>query len=89
MGSEAFVTGRNIISDMARNTDTDAKIRDIVRRNVTELALRVINKLIGRGRRRKRDMTSAKIGGKFKKAKIQTKAKKKQTKAKGRRRKKL
>jgi hypothetical protein len=38
MGSEALVTGRNIITDMARNTDPNAQLRDIVRRNVTESA---------------------------------------------------
>ena len=47
VGSEALVTGRNIISDMA---NPDAKIRDVVRRNVTESAHRVLNKLSGRGR---------------------------------------
>jgi len=36
VGSEALVTGRNIISDMARNTDPNAKIHDIVRRKGTE-----------------------------------------------------
>ena len=30
VGSEALVTGRKIISDMAWHTDPDAKIRDIV-----------------------------------------------------------
>ena len=60
VGSEALVTGRNIISDMARNTDPDEKIRDIVRRNVTESVHNVINKLSGqgakvRGRRRLRE----------------------------------
>jgi len=35
MGSEALVTGQNIITDMARNTDPNAKIRDILRRKVT------------------------------------------------------
>ena len=89
VGSEALVTGRNIISDMAWNTDSDAKIRDILRRKVTESTHRVINRLSGRGRKRKRVETSAKIGGKAKKAKKQAKAKKKQTKAKGERRKKL
>ena len=32
VGSEAIVTGRNI-TDMAQNTDPNAKIRDIVHRN--------------------------------------------------------
>jgi hypothetical protein len=36
VGSEAIVTGGNIITDMAQNTDPNAKIRDIVRRNMTE-----------------------------------------------------
>ena len=34
---------------MARNTDPDAKIRDIVRRKVTESAHRVINRIAVRG----------------------------------------
>ena len=84
MGSVAYVTGRNIISDMARNRDPDVKIRDIVRRNVTESAHMVINKLIGLVCKRKSVVTSAKFGGKAKKVKKQLKAKKrKQTKAKG------
>ena len=42
VGSEAIVTGRNIIGDMAWNTDPNARIRDTVRRNGTEWAHRVI-----------------------------------------------
>ena len=49
VGSEALTTGLNIITDMTRNTELNAKIRDIVRRNVTESAHRVINKLSGHG----------------------------------------
>ena len=48
VGSEAIVTGRNIIGDMAPNTDPNARIRDIVRRNMTESAHRVIKKLSAR-----------------------------------------
>ena len=69
VGSETLVTGRSI-TDMARDTDTNAKVRDIVRRNVTESALSVTNKLSGQGRKRKRT-TSSKSGGKAKKAKKQ------------------
>ena len=47
MGSEAIVTGRNIITDMAQNTDPNPKIRDIVRRNMAESVHRVIKKLSG------------------------------------------
>ena len=73
VGSKALVTGRNIISDMA---NPDAKIRDVVRRNVTESAHRVLNKLSDRGRKRKR--VAAKIGGgRAKRVKKQPKAKKK------------
>jgi len=43
MGSEALEIGRYIITDMASNTDPNAKIPDILHRNVTELAYRVIN----------------------------------------------
>jgi hypothetical protein len=56
---------------MARNTDPNARIRDTVRRNGTEWAHRVIKKLSGKGRKRKR-ATSAKRGGKTKKAKRQS-----------------
>ena len=49
---EALVTRRNIISDIARNTNRNSKIRDILRRKVTESAHRVINKLIGQRRKR-------------------------------------
>ena len=49
MVSEALVTGRNIINDVA---DSNAKIRNILRRNVTESAHRLINKLSGQGRKR-------------------------------------
>ena len=66
VGSEALVTGRNIMSDIAQNTDPHANIRDIVRRNMTESAHRVIKKLSGQGRKRKR-ATSAKGRGKVKK----------------------
>ena len=45
--SEALVTGRNTISDMAWNTNPDEKIHDIVRRKVTDSAHGVINKLRG------------------------------------------
>ena len=43
--SVAIVTGRNIIGDMARNTVPNARIRDIVCKNVTESAHRIIKKL--------------------------------------------
>ena len=59
VGSEALVTGHNIIYDMARNSAPDAKRRDIVCRNVTESVHTVINRLSGQGRKRKR-ATSAK-----------------------------
>ena len=69
MGSEAIVTERNI-SYMAQNTDPNARIRDIVRRNMSESAHRVIKKLSGQGRKRKW-ATSTKVGGKAKKARKQ------------------
>ena len=72
---QALVTRRNIISHMARNTDSDSKIRDIVRRNVTESARRVINKLSGQGRKRKRARSAKRE--KMKRAKKQPKAKRK------------
>ena len=87
VGSEALVTGRNIISDIARNTEPDAKIRDIVRRNMTESVHMVINKLSGRRRKRKRVVTSAKIEGKVKKSKKKPKAKEKSDQSKRGRRK--
>jgi len=70
MGSEAIVTGRNIITDMAQNTDPKPKIRDIVRRNMAESVHRVIKKMSGQGRKRK-SATSSKREGKVKKAKKQ------------------
>jgi hypothetical protein len=39
---EALVTGRNFVNDMARNTDSNAKIRDIICRNMFVSAYRVI-----------------------------------------------
>ena len=42
MGLEAIVTGRNIFVDMAQNTDPNARIRNLLRKNVTESAHRVI-----------------------------------------------
>jgi hypothetical protein len=53
------------------NTDPNARFRDTVRRNVTERPNKVIKKLSGQGRKRKR-ATSAKRGGKTKKAKRQS-----------------
>ena len=50
MGSEVLVTGRNIINEMA---DPNAKLRAIVRRNVSESPHTVIHKLSGQGRKRK------------------------------------
>lgn len=58
VGSETLATGRNIVTDKARNTDPNAKIRDIVRGNVTESAHRIINNLCGQGRKRKRAMST-------------------------------
>jgi hypothetical protein len=60
MCSEALATGQNIIIDMA---DPKIKIRDIVRRNVSEPAHRVIKRLSGQGCKSKRT-TSAKGRGK-------------------------
>ena len=76
--SVALVTRRNSILVMSRNTDPNAKIRDIVRRNVTESAHAVINKLSGQGRKRKGVVTYTKIGGggNVKMTKKQPKAKK-------------
>jgi len=51
VGSEALAAGRNIITDM---TDPDAKFRDVVRRNVRDSAHRVLKRLSGQGRKRKR-----------------------------------
>ena len=68
--SDAMFTGRNIKSDMAQNTDSNAKIRDIVRRNMTESAHRVIKERSGQGRKRKR-FTSVKRAGRAEKAKKQ------------------
>jgi len=45
MDSEALTTGRNIITDMS---NSKAKIRDILRRNVSKSAHKVINNLSGR-----------------------------------------
>ena len=42
--SEALITGPNTLSDMARNTDRNGKICDIVRRNVAELSHSVLSK---------------------------------------------
>jgi len=71
VGTEAVVTGRNIIGYMALNTDPNARISDIVRKNVTESSHRVIKKMSGQGLKRKR-ATSAKTFGKAKKAKRQS-----------------
>ena len=70
VGSEALLTRRNLITDRARNTDSNSKIREIFRRNVTESAHRVINKLGGQGRKRKW-ATYSKREGKAKTAKKQ------------------
>jgi len=51
VGSEALAAGRNILTDM---TDPNAKFRDVVRRNVRDSAHRVLKKLSGLGRKRKR-----------------------------------
>ena len=51
LGSEALAAGRNILTDM---TDPDAKFRDVVRRNVRDSAHRVLKRLSGQGRKRKR-----------------------------------
>lgn len=61
MGSEDLVTRRYLVSDIARNTDPNAKIPDIISRNVAVSAHRVINELSGQGSKHKR--------GKAKKAK--------------------
>ena len=70
MGSEAIVTGRNIISDMAQNTDPNTKICDIVRRNMSESTHRLIQKLSSQGHKRNR-ATSTERGGKAEKARKQ------------------
>jgi len=46
-GFRAIFTERNIIIDMAQNTEPNPKSRDILRRNMAELAHRVIKKLSG------------------------------------------
>jgi len=51
VGSEALAAGRNIITDM---TDRNAKFLDVVRRNVHDSAHRVLKRLSGQGRKRKR-----------------------------------
>ena len=71
MGSEALVTERNIIRDMAGNKDLKADIRDIVRRNVAESAHIVTKKVSGQERKRKK-ATYTKSAGKAKKAKKQS-----------------
>ena len=63
IGSESLVTGRNVLTDMARYTDPNAKIRD-VSRNKADSAHRVITKLNGRGRKRKRKTTVTKLKSK-------------------------
>jgi hypothetical protein len=50
VGSEALAASRNILTDM---TDPNAKFRD-VRRNVRDSAHRVLRRLSGLGRKRKR-----------------------------------
>ena len=49
--SKALVTGRNILTDI---TDSNAKFRNVVHRNVRDSAHRVLKKLSGQGRKRKR-----------------------------------
>jgi len=51
VGSEALAAGRNILTDML---DSDVKFRDVVRRNVRDSAHRVLKRLSGQGRKRKR-----------------------------------
>jgi hypothetical protein len=58
MGSEALATGRNMLTDMA---DPNVKLRDVVRRNVSESKHKVIKRLSRQVRIRKR-ATSAKRG---------------------------
>ena len=48
VGSEAIATGRNILIDM---TDPNAKLRDVVRRNVSDPAHRVLKRLNAQGRK--------------------------------------
>jgi len=55
---------------MAQNTEPNAKIRDIVRRNIADSAHKLIRTLSGQGRKRKR-ATAAKMIGKAKKARRQ------------------
>ena len=52
--SEALVSGHDIVSTMARNTDPNAKIRDTVSRNMADTAHMVIAMLSGLGRKRSR-----------------------------------
>ena len=51
VGSEALAARLNIITDM---TDPGAKFCDVVRRNVRDAAHRVLKRLSGEGRKRKR-----------------------------------
>ena len=51
VGSEALAAGRNIFTDM---TDPDEKFREVLRRNVRDSAHRVLKRLSGQGRKRKR-----------------------------------
>jgi hypothetical protein len=49
VSTKKLVTGRNILSYMARNTDPNAKIRKIMSRNMAESEHMVINKWLVRG----------------------------------------
>jgi hypothetical protein len=51
VGSETLAAGRNILTDM---TDPDAIFRDAVRRNVRDLAHRILKRLSELGRKHKR-----------------------------------
>ena len=51
VGSEALAAGRNILTDMA---EPSAKFRDVVRRNMRDSAHRVLKRISGQGRKRKR-----------------------------------
>ena len=69
LGRESVRTGGNILADLAQNTNSDVTPRDIVAKHLSESVGKVLS---GRGRKRKRNVTTTKAQtGKRKTAKKQ------------------
>ena len=67
MGRESVRTGGKNLADLAQNTNSDATPRNIVAKHLSES---IGNLLSGRGRKRKRNTTTARTGRKTTTAKM-------------------